>query len=116
MDAATVNTSKRFYITTLTCDMIFTKDGVSTSYEKVEKLSREFNIHYRACIGSFIYIFSTRVDLIFSVHKLETFSSNTLKVYFDSLVHLLRYIRYNKTMGLKYYDYMKDAPLSDPLI
>ena len=54
--------------------MIFTKDYESTSDEKVDKLSREFNIHYRACIVSLIYILSARVNLSFSVHKLAKFS------------------------------------------
>ena len=31
------------------------------------------------------------------------------------MVHLLRYIRHNKNLGLKYYADMKDAPLSDLL-
>ena len=56
-----------------------------------------------------------RVDFIFSVHKLEKFSSNPGKVHFEVLVHLLRYIRYNKTLGLNYYGYINDAPLSDLL-
>ena len=51
MDTAAVKTSKRFYKTTVPSDMIFTKDNVSTSDEQVEKLTREFNIHHRTCIG-----------------------------------------------------------------
>ena len=97
LDTATVNVSTNFYKTTFTADMIFTKEYVSTSDEQVEKLTREFNIHYRACIGSLIYILSTIVDLSFAVHKLEKFSANPGKVYFEILIHLLRYIRYNKT-------------------
>ena len=62
-----------------------------------------------------MYLLSTRVDLSFSVHKLANFSSNPGKVHFELLVHLLRYIRYNKTLGLNYYSNMKDAPLSDLL-
>ena len=50
--------------------------------EQVEKLTREFNIHYIACIGSFIYFLSTIVDLGFAVHKLAKFSSNSGKVTF----------------------------------
>ena len=73
LDTATVKVSKKFYNTTLPYDMIFTKEYVSTSDEQVEKFTREYNIHYRACIGSLIYIFSTRVDLSFAVHKLERF-------------------------------------------
>ena len=59
----------------------------------MEKLTREFNIHYRACIGSLIYLFSTIVDLDFAVHKLAKFSENPGIVHFEGLIHLLIYIR-----------------------
>ena len=95
--------------------MIFTKGDVSTSDEQVEKPTREFNINYRQCIVSFIYLLYTRVDLGFVVNKFATFSSNTGKLNFEGQIHLLRYIRKNKTLGLKYYADMKDAPLSDLL-
>ena len=60
LDTATVKASTKVYKTTLTSDMIFTKADISTSDEQVEKLTREFNINYRACIGSLIYLLSTR--------------------------------------------------------
>ena len=69
LDTATVKASTKFYRTTLPYGIIFTKADTSTSGEKVDKLTRDFNIHCRACIGSFIYLLSTRVDLIFSVHN-----------------------------------------------
>ena len=62
--------------------MIFTKDDTSTNDKKVEKLTREFNINYRDCIGSLIYLFPTRVELSFALHKLAKFSANTGKVHF----------------------------------
>ena len=95
--------------------MIFKKDHTSTSDEQVEKLTRGFKIHYRACIGPLIDLLSTRVDLGFAVHKLANFSANPTKVHFEGLVHLLIYIRYNKTLGLKYYADMNDAPITDLL-
>ena len=55
------------------------------------------------------------MDLIFSVQKLAKFPANTGKVNFEGLVHLLGYIRDNKTLGLKYYDNINDAPISDLL-
>ena len=82
LDTATVKTSTKFYKTTLTYDMIFTKYDVSTSDEQVEKLTREFKIHYRYFIGLCIYLLCTRVDLRFVVHKLIILSSNTGKVHF----------------------------------
>ena len=115
LDTVTVKASTNFYKTTLPSDIIFTKDDTSTSDEQDEKLNREFNIQNRACIGSLIYLLYTRLDLIFSVHKLANFSANPGKVNFEGLVHLLRYIRYNKNLGLKYYADMNDAPLTDLL-
>ena len=55
------------------------------------------------------------MDLSFAVHKLAKFSSNPGKVHFEGLVHLLRYIRYNKTLGLKYYLDMNDATVTNLL-
>ena len=42
LDTTTDKTSKSFYKTTLTFDMIFTKADASTSDEKIEKLTREY--------------------------------------------------------------------------
>ena len=50
LDTVKVKVSNKFYKITLTAEMIFTKEDVSTSDEQVEKLTREYNIHYRACI------------------------------------------------------------------
>ena len=55
------------------------------------------------------------MDLSLAVNKLENFPSNPGKVHFEGLVNLLRNISYNKTLGLKYYSDMNDAPLSDLL-
>ena len=48
LETAAVKVSNKFYKTKLPADMIFTKEDVYTSDEQVEKLTREFNIHYRA--------------------------------------------------------------------
>ena len=49
------------------------------------------------------------------MHKLAKCSANTGKVQFEGLVHLLRYIGNNKNVGLEYYAYMNDAPVTDIL-
>ena len=55
------------------------------------------------------------MDLSFAVHKLAKFSANPGKLHFEGLIHLLRYIRYNNTLVLKYYADMNDAPVTDLL-
>ena len=54
LGTATLKVGNKFYKTTLPSDMIFTKEDVSTSDEKVERLTREYNSHYRACIGTLL--------------------------------------------------------------
>ena len=49
------------------------------------------------------------------MHKLAKSSANPCKVQFVGLVHLLRYIRYNKTLVLNYYANKHDAPVYDLL-
>ena len=63
-------------------------------------------------IDSFI-VYKSGLD--FSVKELAKFSVNPGKLHFKGLVHLLRYIRYNKTLVLKYYVDMNDVPVSDLL-
>ena len=55
------------------------------------------------------------MDLSFAVHKLAKFSANPGKVHLEVLVHLLIYIRDNKTLVLKYYADLNDAPVTDIL-
>ena len=55
------------------------------------------------------------MDLSFAVHKLAKFSANPGKVHFEGLIHLFIYIRNNKTLGLKYYADLNDAPVTDLL-
>ena len=115
MDNVTVKVSTKFYKNTFPADIIFIKEYVSTSYEQVVKLTREYNNNYRACIGSLIYLLSTRVDLSFAVNKLEKFSASPGKVHFEGLIHFLGYIRDNKILGMKYYADLNDAPVFDLL-
>ena len=53
------------------------------------------------------------MDLSSSVHKLAKFSANTGKLHFEVLIHLLRYIMYNKTLVLNYYADLNDSPVTD---
>ena len=79
LDTDTLKASTKFYKTKWPSDMVFTKYDTSTSDEQVENLTKEFNIHYRACIGPLIYLLYTRADLSFAVRKLEKFQKTLVK-------------------------------------
>ena len=103
LDSFTIKENSEFNKNTLPHDLIFTKAYNSASDEKLVLLLREYNIHFRACEVSFVYLLSNIVYFCFAVNKLAKFSSNPGKVHFEYLVHLLRYIRDNKNLGLIYY-------------
>ena len=79
----------------------------------------------RGCLGNSTFttelvvdhfvLLSTIFDLIFVVHNLAKFSSNSGEIHFEVLVHLLLYINSNRTLGLKCYADMNDAPLYELL-
>ena len=56
------------------------------------------------------------MDLSFAVHKLAKFSAKSGKVHFEGFVHLLIYIRDDKTLVLKYDSDINDSLVSDLLI
>ena len=82
----------------------------------MEEISREYNINYNDCVGSIIYILSVRVYLCLAVNKFIKFLSNIGNVHFEGLLHLLRYIWDNNSLGLRYYSQIEDAPLSELFI
>ena len=47
--------------------------------------------------------------------QVSNFSANPGKVHFEGFIHLLIYIRDNKTLGLKYYADLNDALVTDLL-
>ena len=80
LDTSTINKNSKFHKTTLPHYMIFTIEYSSASDNQVEVLSIYYNILYRACLGSLIHLLYKILDLFFTVHKLETISSNPGKV------------------------------------
>ena len=115
IDTATIKENSKFHRTTLPHDMIFNKADANTSDEQVELLSREYNIHCRAFVGSLIRIFLQEWIYVLRYTIWKKNSSNDGKVHFEGLVHFLRYIRDNNNLGSKYYAKIEDVPLSDLL-
>ena len=63
-----------------------------------------------------IYLFIYKTRFLFIIQKLAKFSSNIGKGSFEGLIHLLRYIRDNKNLGLRYYAKIEYTPIYDLLI
>ena len=73
LDTVTVKTGTKFYKITLPSDMIISKAYTSTSDYQIEKLTREFNIHYRACSGCLIFLVINKIGFEFYSTQVNKF-------------------------------------------
>ncbi len=111
LDAAGCKKVVHYHNTPLPLDFIPTLDDCSLDEVAAEHLSVEYNINYASCIGSLIYLTMTRIDITHAVNKLAKFSHRTGKSHFEALFHVLRYLRDNCYLGIKFYSNLEEAPL-----
>ena len=67
------------------------------------------NAPYRMAVGSLIWLMiGTRPDIAFAVGKLSKFCENPRQSHWNAVKHLLRYVKYTRTVGIHY---QKSSPL-----
>jgi hypothetical protein len=111
LDAAGCKKVVHHHNTPLPLGFIPTLDDCSLDEVAAEHLSVEYNVNYASCIGSLIYLTMTRMDITHAVNKLAKFSHRTGKSHFEALFHVLRYLRDNCYLGIKFYSNLEEAPL-----
>jgi transposase InsO family protein len=111
LDAAGAPKVDRVHNTPLPLDFVPTSDDCSASEEAVKLLEQEYNIDFASCVGSLIYLGMTRCDIVYATNKLAKFTRLPGRVHFDVLLHLLRYLRDNALLGIRFYSDLFRAPL-----
>ena len=96
---------------TLPAEFIATKNDCSKNEKEVEQLSEEYRIDYPSAIGSLIYLLNTRPDLTFAVTKLAKYMKLSGRNHFMGVIHKLKYVRDNNSLGLKYFHLWNDSPI-----
>ena len=100
----------------LPAEFIATKENCSKTDVEVRQLSEEYRIEYPAVIGSLIYLLNTRPDLMFAVTKLAKFMRMPGRFHFQAVIHVLKYLRDNSSLGIKYYHNITSAPVHKILL
>ena len=113
LNAAKVKESRKFYNTPLPCDFIATSDLQAKDEKESEKIQKEYNIDYRACIGCLLYLSYTHPDIIFAVNKLAKYGIKPGEYHMKCAIHVLRYIRDHPNYGIKFYSNWKISPVHD---
>jgi len=112
LDTAGCPRNNSLVTTPLPLDFIPTSEDCSLDKKEVTNLEEEFNFEYASCIGSLIYLTTTRTDILFAVNKLAKFSKSPGRTHFNVLI---RYLRDNVFLGIKYCSNFMEAPLINAL-
>jgi hypothetical protein len=105
----------RLHATPLALDFVLTSDDCSADEETAKRLEKEYNIDFASCVGSLIYLGMTRCDIVHAVNKLAKYTRQPGQNHFEALLHVLRYLRDNSLMGIRFYSDLTRAPLVEML-
>jgi hypothetical protein len=111
LDTAGCPKVNRTHSSPLPAEFVPSADDCSPSQEAVKALEEQYNIAYDSCVGALIYLAQTRPDIAFPVNKLAKFSRSPGTKHFEAILHLLRYLRDNTYLGLRYYSNANDSPI-----
>jgi hypothetical protein len=111
LETAGAAKNDRPHVTPFALDFVPTADDCSSDENAALQLQKEYNIDFASCIGSLIYLGMTRCDIVYAVNKLAKFTRQPGRNHFNALLHLLRYLRDNALLGIKFYSDLTQAPL-----
>jgi hypothetical protein len=111
LDVAGAPKVNRVHSTPLPLEFIPTSDDCSKDETAAKILEGEYNLDFASCIGSLIYLGMTRCDIVHAVNKLAKYTRIPGKNHFEALLHVLRYLRDNTLLGIKFYSELSQAPL-----
>jgi len=101
----------RAHNTPFALDFIPTTDNCSKDKDTANELEDQYNIDFASCVGSFIYLGMTHCDIVYVVNKLAKFTRKPGVKHFEALLHVLRYLRDNMLLGIKFYSDCSRSPL-----
>jgi hypothetical protein len=69
---------------------------------KAKNLKVEYGIEFASSVGALLYLLYTRPDITYAVVKLAKFTRCPGVNHMEALLHLLRYLRDNMYLGLRF--------------
>ena len=99
------------HTTPLPADFVPSMDDCSIDESTAKMLEQEYNLDFSSCVGSLIYLAMTRCDICYAVNKLAKFTRHPGRVHFNALIHVLRYLRDNSLLGIRFYSEPAQSPL-----
>jgi hypothetical protein len=92
----------RFHSTILPAEFFPSVEDCSEDEKTAKTLQEEYGIDFASCVGALLYLSSTRPDITYAVVKFAKYTRHPGVVHMETLLHLLRYLRDNIYLGLKF--------------
>ncbi len=75
-------------------------------------MQEEYGIEFSSCVGALLYFPYTRPDITYAVVKFAKYKRRPGEVHIEVLLQLLRYLRDNMYLGLKFYSDITMSPIT----
>ncbi len=103
LEKAGAKKKPRFHSTIFPAKSIPSAEDCSKDEETAKTLQEEYRIDFASCVGVLVYLSYTRPDITYAVVKFAKYTRHPGVVHMEALLHLLRYLRDNIYLGLKFY-------------
>jgi hypothetical protein len=112
LEKAGAKKKPRFHSTILPADFVPSAEDCSKDEESAKTLQEEYGIDFASCVGALLYLSYTRPDITYAVVKFAKYTRRPGVVHMEALLHLLRYLRDNMYLGLKFYSDITMSPIT----
>ncbi len=112
LEKAGAKKKPRFHSTILPAEFTPSVEDCSMDEETTKTLQEEYGIDFASCVEALLYLSHTRPDITYAVVKFAKYSRCPGVVQMEALLHLLRYLRDNMYLGLKFYSDITMSPVT----
>ncbi len=86
-------------------------EDCSKDEEAAKTLQEEYGIDFASCVGALLYLSYTRPDITYTVVKFAKNTRHPGVAHMEALLYLLRYLRDDMYLGLKFYSDITMSPI-----
>jgi hypothetical protein len=113
LEKAGAKKKPKIHSTILPAEFVPSMEDCSKNEETAKTLQEEYGIDdFTSCVGALLYLSYTRPDITYAVVNFAKYTRHQGVAHMEALLHLLRYLRDNMYLGLKFYSDITVSPMT----
>ncbi len=113
LEKAGAKKKPRFHSTILPAEFVPSVEDCSKNEETVKTMQEGYGIDFSSFVGVLLYLSYARPDITYALVKFAKYTRCPEVVHMEALLHLLRYLKDNMNLGLKFYSDITMKPSLD---